>query len=142
MENTGFEEPEKKLILIVEDDESVMAALAIVLGREGFKLEEAFDGKEALEKGKALHPDLILLDLMLPKRSGFEVLRELRGGDTSDIPIVILTGRYTDRATMEMLNQEPNIKDFLAKPIEFKVLTARLHTLLKTRPPVKEPGRQ
>lgn len=140
MKNTGSEDPGKKLILIVEDDKAVMDSLDSVLRREGFKLEKAFDGEEALRKGKALHPDLILLDLMLPKLSGFEILREFQGGDTSDIPIVILTGYYADNATMEMMNQESNVKDFLVKPIDRAALTTRLHTLLKTHSPLENNG--
>ena len=139
MENTGFENPGEKLILVVDDDESVRDLLDFIVRKEGFKVEKASDGEEALGKAKSLHPDLVLLDLMLPKFGGFEILRELQGDDTSDIPIVIITGRYTDRSTSEMIKQEPNVKDFIEKPLKPQVLSALLHTLLKTRPPVKKP---
>ncbi|HAH31900.1 MAG TPA: hypothetical protein DCL44_06260 [Elusimicrobia bacterium] len=140
MENTSFGNPEEKLILIVDDDESVLDLLSFLVHKEGFKVEKASDGEEALAKAKALHPDLMLLDLMLPKYGGFEILRELQDDDTSDIAIVIVTGRYTDRSTSEMIKQEPNVKDFVEKPVKPHVLAALLHTLLKTRPSVKKTG--
>ena len=130
--------PGEKLILIVEDDDTVWDLLYYIVRKEGFKTEKASDGKEALDKARILHPQLILLDLMLPKCGGFEIARELQEGDTSNIPIVILTSRSLDRSTSEMLIREPNIKDFLEKPVKTQVLTALLHALLKTRPPVKE----
>ena len=140
MENTNLGNPGKKLVLIVDDDESVRELLDFVVRKEGFKVEKAVDGEEAMAKARSLHPDLILLDLMLPKYGGFEILRELQGDETSDIPIVIITGRYTERSTSEMIKQEPNVKDFLEKPVKPAVLSAFLHTLLKTRPSVKNPG--
>ena len=134
----GFGNPEEKLILIVEDDDSVWDLLYYIVRREGFRTEKASDGKEALDKARLLHPSLILLDLMLPKCGGFEIARELQEGDTSNIPIVILTSRSLDRSTSEMLRREPNIKDFQEKPIKPQVLAALLHTLLKTQSAVKE----
>src|SRR3989338_7328338 len=133
----GFGNPEEKLILIVEDDDSVWDLLYYIVRREGFKTEKASDGKEALDKARTLHPQLILLDLMLPKCGGFEIARELQEGDTLNIPIVIVSSRSMDRSTLEMLKQEPNVKDFLEKPVKSQVLAALLHTLLKTRPPIK-----
>ena len=140
MENINLGNPGEKLILIVDDDDSVRELLDFVVRKEGFKVQKAVDGEDALAKARSLHPDLMLLDLMLPKFGGFEILRELQGDDTSDIPIVIITGRYTDRSTSEMIKQEPNVKDFLEKPVKPAVLTALLHTFLKTRPSVKNPG--
>ena len=139
-DHSGFGNPEEKLILIVDDDESIWDLLYYIVRREGFRTEKASDGKEALEKARLLHPELILLDLMLPKCGGFEIVRELQDGDTSDIPVILLSSRPMDRSTLEVLKQEPNVKDFLEKPVNTQVLTALLHSLLKTRPgpPVKE----
>ena len=136
----GCGNPEEKLILIVDDDEAVWDLLYYIVRKEGFKVEKATDGGEALDKARILHPELILLDLMLPTHGGFEILRELQEGDTCNIPIVIITSRYLDRSTSEMLKQEPNVKDFMEKPVKPEVLAARLHTLLKTRPPLKTTG--
>ncbi|HCE97102.1 MAG TPA: hypothetical protein DER10_01245 [Elusimicrobia bacterium] len=140
-DRSGFGNPEEKLILIVDDDESIWDLLYYIVRREGFRTEKASDGKEALEKARLLHPELILLDLMLPKCGGFEIVRELQDGDTADIPIILLSSRPMDRSTLEVLKQEPNVKDFLEKPVKSQVLAALLHTLLKTRPSVKE-GKQ
>ncbi|MCX5786649.1 MAG: response regulator [Elusimicrobia bacterium] len=132
-EKTGSVNLGEKLILIVDDDEAVRDLLDFLVRKEGFKVEKAADGEEAIQKAKTLHPDLILLDLMLPKYGGFEILRELQGEDTSDIPIIIVTGRNLDHSTSEMIKQEPNVKDFMGKPIKPQVLATLLHTLLKTQ---------
>ncbi|MDD5629125.1 MAG: response regulator, partial [Elusimicrobia bacterium] len=92
-----------KLIMVVDDDESVRDLLGFVIKKEGFRLEMAADGEEGLNKVQTLLPDLILLDLMLPRYGGFEVLRQLQTGETAKIPIIIITGRYTDRSTAEMI---------------------------------------
>lgn len=142
MGNTGFGEPGEKLILIVDDDDSVMELFDFIARKEGFKTVKATNGGAAIKTARLLRPALILLDLMLPKPGGFEVMRELQGDDTSDIPIVIVTGRYMDCSTLEMIKQEPNVKDFLEKPVEPQTLAALLHTLLKTRAAsiIKLPG--
>jgi len=140
MENNAFGDPQEKLILIVDDDDSIRELLSFTMSKEGFKVEKAAEGETALSKAKALHPDLILLDLMLPKYGGFEILRDLQGDDTSDIPIVVITGRYTDRSTSEMIKQEPNVKDFIEKPVKPQALNAVVHSILKTRPQAKKTG--
>lgn len=138
MENTAFGRPADKLILIVDDDESVRELIEFIIKKEGFRIEKASDGEEALTKARTVNPDLILLDLMLPKFGGFEILRELQSDDTGTIPIVIITGRYTDRSTSEMIKQEPNVRDFIEKPVKPQVLTSLVHKLLHTQPPVKK----
>ena len=135
MENTaGFGNPADKLILIVDDDDSVRELLEFIVKKEGFRSEKAADGEDAINKARTGNPDLILLDLMLPKFGGFEILRELQGDETSSIPIIIITGRYTDRSTSEMIKQEPNVRDFIEKPVKPQVLTAVIHKLLHTQP--------
>jgi len=138
MENTAaFGRPADKLVLIVDDDESVRELIEFIVKKEGFRTEKASDGEEALTKARAVNPDLILLDLMLPKFGGFEILRELQSDETGGIPIVIITGRYTDRSTSDMIKQEPNVKDFIEKPVKPQILTALIHKLLRTQPPIK-----
>jgi two-component system response regulator AdeR len=136
MENT-FGRPADKLVLIVDDDESVRELLEFIVKKEGFRVEKAADGEEALSMARAINPDIILLDLMLPKYGGFEILRELQGDETGGIPIVIITGRYTDRSTSDMIKQEPNVKDFIEKPVKPQALSALLHKLLRTQPAIK-----
>jgi DNA-binding response OmpR family regulator len=134
MTDTPFANPADKLILIVDDDDSVRELIEFVVKKEGFKVEKAADGEEALRKARAVNPDLILLDLMLPKFGGFEILRELQEGETASIPIVIITGRYTDRSTSEMIKQEPNVRDFVEKPVKPPVLSSLVHKLMRTQP--------
>ena len=124
-----------KLIMIVDDDDSVRELLEFVVHKEGFKIATAADGEEAVNSIQKGQPDLIILDLMLPRYGGFEVLRRLQSGETARIPIIIITGRYTDRSTAEMIRQESNVVDFLEKPIKPAVISAALHKVLKTKPP-------
>lgn len=131
-ENLG--KPQDKLVLIVDDDDSIRDLLEFVVKKEGFKIEKAADGKSALEKAKNLNPDLILLDLMLPGYGGFEILRELQSYETASIPIIIITGRYADRTTIELIKQEPNVKEFVEKPIKVNILSSLIHKILKTKP--------
>ena len=137
MENPGFLNPADKLVLIVDDDEAVRDLIEFVIKKEGFKVDKAADGEEALQKARQVSPDLIHLDLMLPKFGGFAILRELQSDETVNIPIVIITGRYTDRSTSDMIKQEPNVKDFIEKPVKPQVLAGVVHKILKTQPPMK-----
>lgn len=138
MENTSaFGRPADKLVLIVDDDDSVRELIEFIVKKEGFRIEKAADGEEALQKARSVNPDLILLDLMLPKFGGFEILRELQTDETASIPIVIITGRYTDRSTSDMIKQEPNVRDFIEKPVKPPVLSSLLHKLLKTQPQLR-----
>lgn len=131
----NLEDPKNKLILIVDDDESILDLLEHVVKKEGFKVERAADGQEALRKAEALNPDAIILDFMLPGLGGFEVLKSLQMGDARSIPVLIITGRRIDRQTVEMVRQESNVKEFIEKPIKPAILCSILHRLLKTRPP-------
>lgn len=140
METPGFSNPADKLVLIVDDDESVRDLIEFVVKKEGFKVEKAVDGEEALQKARQISPDIILLDLMLPKFGGFEILRELQSDETSGIPIIVITGRYTERSTSDMIKQEPNVKDFIEKPIKPQAMAAMLHKILNTQPPQKKTG--
>lgn len=127
-----------KLILIIDDDKDVRDLIQLLLQREGFRSEPAADGAEGLQKARTLRPDLILLDLMLPKANGLEIVRELQMDETSDIPIVIMTGRSMDRTTAEMIRCESNVKEYLEKPLKTMQLGILLHRLLNTRPPEKK----
>lgn len=128
-------DPADKVVLVVDDDESIRAVMDHILKKEGFKVEMAEDGDVALRKINAVRPSLILLDLMLPRYGGFEILRQLQSGECAMTPIVVVTGRYTDRSTSEMIRQESNVVGFMEKPVQPAVLAATLHRILKTRPP-------
>ncbi len=115
----------KKKILIVEDDRSLQNALVEMIGRENFEVTSAFDGEEAMEKLKEEKPDLILLDIILPKKNGYEVLEEIKKGEEiKNIPVLILTNlediddvqKALDLgATTFMVKSDFSLKDVLEK---------------------------
>lgn len=132
--STKFSNPADKLVLIVEDDATIMEFMEFVVMREGFTVEKAFDGEEGLWKAQNLAPDIILLDLMLPKFGGFEVLKELQDVKTINIPVVIMTGASNEFSREKKLREEPNVKEFVQKPVSPSAMADLLHTLLNTRP--------
>lgn len=126
--------PSTKLVLIVDDDESLLDLMTHVVKKEGFRVDRAVDGQEALRKVEALTPDLLVLDFMLPGMGGYEALRELQARGCGDIPIIIVTGRAMDNASIDLVRREPNVKDFLQKPVRPANLAAALHRILGTDP--------
>lgn len=129
----GFTSPSEKLVLIVDDDKEITDLLEAIVRKEGFRVEKAGDGLEAQNKARSAAPDLVLLDLMLPKAGGFETLQALQAED-ADIPVIVITGRRLDRTTSEMIKQQSNVKEFMEKPIKTELLIASIHQLLRTRP--------
>lgn len=122
-----------KLVLVVDDDDSVREMLEFIVKKEGYRVETAVDGEDGIAKAEALSPDLIILDLMLPRYGGFELLRRLQAGAQSRIPIVVVTGRYTDRATADLIRQESNVVEFLEKPVKTAVLGAAINRIIGKR---------
>jgi two-component system response regulator VicR len=120
-----------KLVLVVDDDDGVRELLGFLVQKEGFRVDFAVDGEDGYRKAESLRPDLILLDLMLPRYGGFELLRQLQSSDLKGVPIVIVTGRYTDRTTADMIRQESNVLEFLEKPVKPQVLSAALSRALR-----------
>ncbi len=116
-------------ILIVEDEDSFIEGLTIGLTREGFTVEVARDGVEALEKFEQTQPDLVLLDVMLPKLSGIDVCRQLR--TFSDVPIIMVTAKASEIDTVVGL--EVGADDYVAKPYRLRELVARIRAALRRR---------
>lgn len=114
-------------ILVVEDEESVRELLRLYLEKEGFKVELASDGEEALDKMSRTSPDLVLLDLMLPKKDGWEVCREIR--KTSYVPIIMLTARGEEFD--KVLGLELGADDYIAKPFSPREVVARIKAVLR-----------
>ena len=137
MENNGFLNPTDKLVLIVDDEKGIRDMLEIIVRKEGFRVELSGDGDDGLKKARTISPDIILLDLMLPKEGGYEILRELQNDETGGIPIIIMTARILDRTTIDMFKHETNVREFIEKPLKQQVLVSLIHQLLKTRPPIK-----
>jgi two-component system response regulator RegX3 len=114
-------------ILVVEDEASFVEALKIGLGREGFRVEVATDGAEALERFAAIQPDLVLLDVMLPRISGVDVCRQIR--TTSTVPIIMVTAKSSEIDTVVGL--EVGADDYVTKPYRIRELVARIRALLR-----------
>lgn len=128
-------DPKTKLVLVVDDDDSMRDMIALCARNEGFRVDTAVSGTEALKKADAQTPDLILLDFALPGSGGYEVAKELQMGDARGVPIFIITGRRLDRNTTGMLRAEPNIKEYIEKPVKVAVLASLMHRALGTQPP-------
>jgi DNA-binding response OmpR family regulator len=115
-------------ILIVEDDKDIALGLEEDLSRHGHEVETVGDGEMALERGRERHWDLIILDLMLPKKDGFEVCRELRGSSIKT-PIIMLTAKTHEAE--KVLGLELGADDYITKPFSPRELRARIHALLR-----------
>ena len=114
-------------ILIVEDEDSVIDPLELLLSKEGFVIETARDGREALEKFEKVLPDLLLLDLMIPHISGTEVCRQIRA--KSQVPIIMLTAKDTE--VDKVVGLELGADDYILKPYSKAELVARIKAVLR-----------
>ena len=113
----------QKTVLIVEDEKNIVDILRFNLQREGYQTLEAYDGEDGLNKARSEKPDLILLDVMLPRMNGFEVCRALRqAGD--NVPVIILTAR--EEETDKVLGLEIGADDYITKPFSMRELIARV----------------
>lgn len=104
-----------KRVLVIEDEPNITEAISFILSRDGWTVHTHSDGQTANERIKATPPDLIILDVMLPGKSGFDILRDLRAeDDTSDLPVLMLTarGQTRDRELAERLG----VTQFMTKP--------------------------
>jgi two-component system response regulator RegX3 len=114
-------------VLVVEDEASFVEALQIGLSREGFRVEVAGDGVEALERFKQVKPDVVLLDVMLPRVSGLDVCRQIRA--QSSVPIIMVTAKSGEIDTVVGL--EVGADDYVTKPYRIRELVARTRALLR-----------
>ncbi|MBV9193720.1 MAG: response regulator transcription factor [Solirubrobacterales bacterium] len=127
---TDYERPPR--VLVVEDDEAIAHVLQRSLRMEGYEVRLAGDGVSALDQAHAFLPDLVILDLGLPRLDGIEVARTLRQGE-DDVPILVLTARDALESRVEGLDSGAD--DYLVKPFERQELLARMRALLRRRPP-------
>jgi two-component system, OmpR family, response regulator MprA len=118
-------------VLVVEDDEEIAQALQRSLRMEGYEVRIAADGVSALDDAHAFLPDLVVLDLGLPRLDGIDVAKQLRAED--DVPILMLTARDAVESRVDGL--DAGADDYLVKPFERQELLARLRALLRRRPP-------
>jgi two-component system response regulator AdeR len=125
-----------QLVLVVEDEVTLAETIELYLRHEGFRTERAADGERALELFRAAGPDLVLLDLGLPKIDGMEVLRRIRAA--SDVPVVILTARAEE--VDELLGLGMGADDYLVKPVSARKLLARVKVALRRSAPTAGEG--
>ncbi|MFH1030999.1 MAG: response regulator transcription factor [Chloroflexota bacterium] len=124
-----------KTVLVVDDDAKTVELVKLYLNRDGYKVVTVYDGVEALRLAREAHPDLIVLDLMLPGMDGLKVCRTLR--DESDVPIIMLTARTTDEDKLTGLGLGAD--DYVTKPFSPRELAARVRTVLRRLPGERGP---
>lgn len=123
------------LIAVIEDDESVRRSLVLNLEIEGFRVVTAGDGEEGIELVKTSRPDIIIMDVMMPKKDGLQTCRDLRKEGNST-PIILLTARNGE--VDKVLGLDLGADDYLAKPFGIRELAARVRALLRRSQPTQE----
>ena len=122
-------------ILIIEDDGEMQQLLSLVFNKENYEVHYAFNGKEGYEKILSMHPDLILLDLMLPGMNGVEILKAVKGNkDVRDLPIIVLTAYGDDASMLEHSVKALGAVEYLRKPVEIATLLIHIKRLLAATP--------
>ncbi|MBN2239999.1 MAG: response regulator transcription factor [Dehalococcoidales bacterium] len=124
-----------KRVLVVDDDEKTVELVKMYLSRDGYRVFTAYNGIDALDLARKNHPDLIVLDLMLPGLDGLEVCSTLRR--ESDVPIIMLTARSTDEDKLKGL--EIGADDYVTKPFSPRELAARVRVVLRRMPGERGP---
>ncbi len=120
----------KPLVLVVEDEPALATLLRYNLEKQGFRVDEASDGQEAMTRISESPPDLVLLDWMLPVMSGIEVCRQIRRkASTRDLPVIMVTARTDDQDAVRGLNTGAD--DYITKPFNIEALLARMRALLR-----------
>lgn len=114
-------------VLVVDDEPSYRESLKIILGREGYSVDVAADGEEALAMFHALEPDMVLLDVMLPGLTGLDVCRRIRA--RNDTPVIMVSARHDEIDTVVGL--EVGADDYVAKPYRGRELVARMRTVMR-----------
>lgn len=125
-------------ILIVEDEERIARFVELELAHEGYDAEKAADGRTGLEMAESGRFDLIILDIMLPRLSGIEVLRRLRKNDSpsvADTPVILLTAR--DSVTDKVSGLDMGANDYVTKPFQIEELLARIRVILRQKRPAE-----
>lgn len=123
------ESPQLK-VLVVDDEDNIIELIRLGLRYEGFEVEVASDGEQGLMQAQRIHPDLIILDVMMPDIDGLEVCRRLRNNPTtSDIPILMLTAK--DDVSDRILGLQTGADDYLTKPFDFYELVERVKAILR-----------
>lgn len=123
-------EVKPKQILIADDEPDILEIVSYNLGKEGYEVYTAKDGNEAIERAKQLHPDLIILDVMMPKKTGVEVCQILRSQPMFQDTLIIFLTAMSDEAS-QIKGLETGADDYVNKPISPKVLVSRVNALFR-----------
>lgn len=111
------DDEEMKKVLIIDDDLVIQEMLRCILSREGYEVAQAFDGKDALQKAQAELPDLVLLDVMMPKLNGWEVAKAMKTDENlKHIPIIMLTSK--SQKIDKIMGYEAGVDEYLVKPFD------------------------
>ena len=136
---TSRDDAQKPRVLMVEDDPALAVMLRYNLEKQGYLVDEAGDGQEALLRVVEFSPDIVLLDWMLPSLSGLEVCRQIRRRpQTRDLPVIMITARVEEQDSIRGLNTGAD--DYITKPFSMDALIARMRALLRRAQP-QPPGR-
>ncbi|NOT34796.1 MAG: response regulator transcription factor [Candidatus Eisenbacteria bacterium] len=128
-----------ELVMVIEDEKEIRDLVRYNLERSGYRVSASDSGEEGLERLFETHPDALVLDLMLPGRSGLEILREVRGeASTRELPVLVLSARSAEMD--KLLGFEHGADDYLTKPFSPRELIARVQALLRRSQPSKAPG--
>lgn len=120
-----------KQILVVDDERHIVRLVEVNLERVGYDVISAYDGIEAIEKVKAQMPDMIILDVMMPRMDGFEVLKELRSdSETKDIPVIMLTAKAQDADIFK--GWSSGVDSYLTKPFNPRELLAFVERIFQS----------
>lgn len=123
----------KKTVLVVDDQPHIVRLIQVNLVKEGFEVATASDGVEGLQKAHELKPDLVILDVIMPRKDGFEVLRELKAdADLAPVPVVMLTVKTHNADIVEGLKEGAEL--YLPKPFHPKELVSLVKRVLETGP--------
>jgi DNA-binding response OmpR family regulator len=126
-----------KTVLVVDDEERVRSLLHAYLSREGYCIVTAADGVEALQRARQNKPDLVILDIMMPKMDGYEFMKRYRAADHGTAPVIMLTARVEDADAV--LGLELGADEYVTKPFSPRVLVARVRAMLR-RAGMQPPG--
>jgi twitching motility two-component system response regulator PilH len=118
------------LILIIDDNVEFRTMVSDYFSDLGYTVEIADNGREGLAKVRAIKPDIILLDVMMPDIGGIEVLRSMQTDDeTRNIPVLVISGTFFDKAMSELFRQESNCREFMSKTVELSFLQKKVEAL-------------
>lgn len=123
-------------VLVVDDEKNIVQLARLYLNNEGYRVEAAFDGRQAIDKFRAVRPDIIILDIMLPEMDGLSVCREIR--KSSNVPIIFLTARGDD--VDRIVGLELGADDYVTKPFNPRELVARVKAVLRRAHDEKTPA--